>query len=130
MTKLPGILSGLMLVLFVQNISFAQTKKKDDKFPTYDQIRGNKAETVDYVSPAGGEWQRVKRDVVVSPYFNAFSFPEDSVIYYLNGKKVKSKKKAEKELDEKSLNIENVSVGEVGENGKRMIRIDYEPRKD
>ncbi|WAC11953.1 hypothetical protein [Dyadobacter pollutisoli] len=130
MTKLSGILLGLMLVLFVQNISFAQTKKKDDNFPTYDQIRGNKAETVDYVSPAGGEWLRIKRDVVVSPYFNAFSFPDDSVTYYLNGKKVKSKKKAEKELEEKSMNVEKVSVGPIEDNGKRIVRIDYEPRKD
>jgi hypothetical protein len=130
MKKLSGILSGLMLLVFVQNISFAQTKKKDDNFPTYDQIRGNKEETVDYVSPAGGEWIRVKRDVVVSPYFNAFNYPDDSVTYYLNGKKVKGRKKAEKELDERSLNIENVSVGPVGENGKRIVRIDYEPRKD
>jgi hypothetical protein len=130
MKKLSGILSGLMLLVFVQNISFAQTKKKDDNFPTYDQIRGNKAETVDYVSPAGGEWIRVKRDVVVSPYFNAFNYPDDSVTYYLNGKKVKGRKRAEKELEVKSLNIENVSVGEVGGNGKRIIRIDYEPRKD
>lgn len=114
----------------MRNVSFAQTKKKDDNFPTYDQIRGNRAETVDYVSPAGGEWIRVKRDVVVSPYFNAFSFPDDSVTYYLNGKKVKGKKKAEKELEEKSMNVENVSVGPVEDNGKRIIRIDYKPKKD
>jgi hypothetical protein len=122
-------LSMSMLVLLIQNICFAQNKK-DDNFPTYEQIRGNKAETVDYVSQGGGSWFVVKREVTAASYFGAFSYPAETSVYYLNGKKVKDKKQAEKEIEEKSLNVENVSIGPVERDGKRVIRIDYVPKEN
>lgn len=101
-----------------------------DNFPTYEQIRGNKHETVDYVHPNGGSWTIVKRTVTASSYLDAFSYPEGTAVHFLNGRKMKRKKRAEKELDEKGGMVESVSIGPVESNGKRIIRIDYEIRKD
>lgn len=129
MKKITRI-SGLMLLLSLLSFGISAQNSRKDHFPTYEQIRGNRAETIDYVSPGGDSWTVVKRETVVSPYFNAFNYPEGSAIYYLNGKKLKSKKSAEKELNDKCENLESVSIGPPEANGKRIIRIDYESKKN
>jgi sulfur carrier protein ThiS len=107
-----------------------QNKKKDDSFPTYEQIRGNKEETVDYVSPYGSKTWTVVAKQTYKPYLNAFGYGEDSVVYVLNGKRVKSRRKAEFEINRKDIRVERVSIGEVGKAGKRIIEIDYAPFKE
>jgi hypothetical protein len=119
----------LLALLLVISCQVSAQKSKTDTFPTYEQIRGNKAETFDYVGPGGNSWTVVRREMVVSPYFNAFTYPEGSAVYYLNGKRMKSKKRAEQELNEKCGNVESVSIGPVETNGKRIIRIDYEVKR-
>lgn len=110
---------------------FAQNKKKGDSFPTYEQIRGNKKETVDYVVPRGqGAVTLVPRETVPKTLRGAFTYDEDSVTYILNGRKVRNKKKAENEVNRTDIRIDRVSVGEVGKDGKRVIEIDYEPFKE
>jgi hypothetical protein len=121
---------GLLFLLLLISYQVSAQKSKKDTFPTYEQIRGNKAETFDYVGPGGSSWTVVKGEMVASPYLNAFNYPEGSAVYYLNGKRMKSKKRAEKELEEKCGNVESVSIGPVETNSKRIIRIDYEEKKN
>ena len=120
----------LLFLLLVISYQVSAQKSKKDTFPTYEQIRGNKAETFDYVSPGGNSWTVVKREMVVSPYFNAFTYPEGSAVYYLKGRRMKSRKRAQQELNEKCGNVESVSIGPVESDGKRIIRIDYEAKKN
>ncbi|MCE6990930.1 hypothetical protein [Dyadobacter sp. CY323] len=112
------------------NDAFSQRQKKGDAFPTYEQIRGDKKETVDYVAPRSqGSVGVIPRYTVRDHHLGAFTYQEDSVTYILNGRKVKSKKKAEYEVNRKDVRIERVSIGEVGKDGKRIVEIDYEPFK-
>jgi hypothetical protein len=121
---------GLLFLMLLISYQVSAQKSEKDTFPTYEQIRGNKAETCDYVGPGGNSWTVVRREMVASPYLNAFTYPEGRAVYYLNGKKMKSKKRAEQELNEKCGNVESVSIGPVETGGKRIIRIDYEEKKN
>jgi hypothetical protein len=114
--------------------SQAQRKENIERFPTYEEIRGNKKEINDFVVPSTlntGYEPIVAKTVVLDKYWNAFNYLADSTVYYLNGKQAKSQKSAKKELNGQSLEIERVSIGAVGSNGKREIEIDYrvKPRK-
>lgn len=133
-TYLAGISALLLLTLFVSDAS-AQKAKRDDKFPTYEQIRGNRKQIYDYVEPVQvlnsnpiGEVDKPTR-TLISRHHSPFSFPADSTTYYLNGKKSKSQKVAEAELLEKAGSVERVVIGEVNQKGRRVIEIDYEPKK-
>lgn len=128
MNKALRNLTGLLLLALTLTPVFAQSQK--DRFPTYEQIRGNKEETVDYVHPNGGSWTVVRRKMPASRYLDAFSYPDKAALYFLNGRKMKNKKSAEKELRENGGTVESVSIGPVESNGKRIIRIDYEVVKD
>ncbi|MCE7065403.1 hypothetical protein [Dyadobacter sp. CY326] len=117
--------------------ALAQAKKKDS-FPTYEQIRGNKSETYDFVAPqnvrsgaphsvpATSEFHLIKRSIVTEHGFDVFGYPQDSVLYFLNGRKEKNAERAEKEIRTKSKNIRDISIGAMDAKGKRTIRIDYD----
>jgi len=122
----------VLVSLFFWNLedTFAQKSKKQDTFPTYEQIRGNRNEIYDFVDPRAAAAGQKPAYKVISPYYDAFNYPADSTTYYLNGRKVKNKKVAEAQVKEKAGNIERVMVGEVDESGMRVIEIDYEPKKE
>lgn len=120
----------VVLVGLTTSASYSQAQPKDniERFPTYEEIRGNKKEINDFVAPptlnVGYEPTTVKT-VILDRYWNAFNYLADSTVYYLNGKQAKSQKNAKKELDRQSAEIKRVSIGAVGSNGKREIEIDY-----
>ncbi|WP_439556853.1 hypothetical protein [Dyadobacter sp.] len=133
-TYLAGIFALLILTFLVPDTS-AQKARKDEAFPTYEQIRGNRKQIYDYVEPVqfsnGNPIGEVDKptQTLISRHHSPFSFPADSTTYYLNGKKSKSQKVAEAELLEKAGNVERVMIGEVDKKGRRVIEIDYEPKK-
>lgn len=126
----------VMLVSTFISVS-AQTKKKDT-FPTYEQIRGNKSEIYDFVTPQSvtanptsavpetGKYSLTKRSMVTEHGFDVFGYPKDSVTYILNGRNEKNAKRAESEIRMKSKNITDISIGAVDGRGRRVVRIDYE----
>ncbi|KQS33305.1 hypothetical protein [Dyadobacter sp. Leaf189] len=124
----------LAAILYVPKAN-AQKSKKGDSFPTYEQIRGDRREIFDHVAPVQVVDQNVAGETgklhvpVTLRRFDAFGYPPDSTIYYLNGRKIKSQKAAEAELREKAGNVERVSIGEVDKKGMRVIEIDYELKK-
>ncbi|MCF0054006.1 hypothetical protein LXM25_28290 [Dyadobacter sp. LJ53] len=91
-----------LVVLFVSTLHSlcAQTKKKD-AFPTYEQIRGNKSEIYDFVTPQSvpanptstvpksGKYTLTKRSIVTEHGFDLFGYPQDSVTYILIDYEVK-----------------------------------------
>lgn len=125
------IFRGIAFVLALLTLaSCARTQGRKDTghFPTYDEIRGNKAETVDFVAPrALSDGYIVPPSAIVKrdKYWNAFNYPADSTTYYLNGRKAKSQKTARKELDQQPTVIERVMIGAVAADGTREIEIDY-----
>jgi hypothetical protein len=128
------ILNALLMVLVILTNCIAQKKKDSSHFPTYEEIRGNKNEIIDYVAPrkASNDYgQVITETMILDKYWNAFNYSADSTVYYLNGKQVKSQKDAKKELDERSVKIERVAIGAVRLNGKRDVEIDYQlkPKK-
>ncbi|WP_031526273.1 hypothetical protein [Dyadobacter crusticola] len=124
----------LFLLLFAADAE-AQKARKDDSFPTYEQIRGNRREIYDYVAPVQVSNRNDIHEIgpptvrLISRHYNAFSYPADSTIYFLNGRKIKNQKTAEAELRQKAGNVERVMIGAVDEKGMRVIEIDYEPKK-
>jgi hypothetical protein len=125
----------LFLLLNSQNVHAQKKVKKGEQFPTYEQIRGNRHETYDYVAPralvnsnSGQEWDKPNLQRI-SRFYNAFEYPDDSTTYYLNGGKVKNRKIAEAKLKEEAANVDRVMIGAVDEKGMRIIEIDYEPKK-
>ena len=129
----------ILIIVFTGTFHFlsAQTKKKES-FPTYEQIRGNKSEIYDFVSPQNapgnptaavpetGKLTVTKRSIVTDHKFDLFGYPQDSVTYILNGRKEKNAKRAETEIRTKSRNITDISIGAVDAKGMRVVRIDYE----
>lgn len=111
-----------------------QPKDNFERFPAYGEIGGHKKEINDFVAPPmlnAGCVPTVVKTVILDRYWNAFNYLAESTVYYLNGKQAKSQKNVKKELDQQSVEIERVSIGAVGSNGKREIEIDYRvrPRK-
>jgi hypothetical protein len=127
-STLSIILTAFLMVFMIFTSCIAQSKKVNSHFPTYEEIRGNKREVNDFVEPRtlNDDYQPVlTKTIQVDKYWNAFNYPANSTVYYLNGKQVKSQKDAKKELDEQSAGIERVSIGAVNPNGKREVEIDY-----
>ncbi|MCF2503332.1 hypothetical protein L0663_08090 [Dyadobacter sp. CY107] len=134
--KCPYSIIIIMLTSTTQLV-FAQIKKKNS-FPTYEQIRGNKSETYDFVAPQSiqanptsavpetGKYTLIKRSIVTEHGFDVFGYPKDSVTYILNGRKERDAKRAEMEIRTKSRNITDISIGAMDGRGRRVIRIDYE----
>lgn len=123
------ISSALLMALAILTNCIAQNKKDSSHFPTYEEIKGNRSETIDYVAPrklSNDDQPVITKTLTVDKYWNAFNYPADSTVYYLNGKQVKSLKAAKKELDERSVNIERVAIGAAGPKGMREVEIDYQ----
>lgn len=123
------ILNALLMVLLILTNCIAQKKKDSSHSPTYEEIRGNKNEIIDYVTPrkASNDYRQVITEtMILDKYWNAFKYSADSTLYYLNGKQVRSQKDAKKELDKRSVKIERVAIGAVRLNGKRDVEIDYQ----
>ncbi|WP_353721867.1 hypothetical protein [Dyadobacter sp. 676] len=104
----------------------------DGHSPAYEQIRLDPAHMNDLVVPQTMQGDFLPRAssysvIMKSQYFGAFDFPADSVSYFLNGKRIKNKKRAEKEIKENAESVERVSIGEAGPDGRREIEIDYNP---
>ncbi|NIJ55231.1 hypothetical protein [Dyadobacter arcticus] len=130
MKSISSIISNaLFMVLTILTNCIAQNKKDSSHFPTYEEIRGNKSEIIDYVAPhkSSSDYQQAINETrILDRYWNAFNYPADSTVYYLNGRQIKSEKEAKKELDKRSAKIERVVIGAVGTNGKREVEIDYQ----
>ena len=97
------ISSALLMVLAILTNCIAQNKKDSSHFPTYEEIKGNRSETIDYVAPrklSNDDQPVITKTLTVDKYWNAFNYPADSTVYYLNGKQVKSLKAAKKELED------------------------------
>ncbi|MCF0074524.1 hypothetical protein LZD49_28825 [Dyadobacter sp. CY261] len=107
--------------------------KKGDHFPTYEEMR---AKGVDIYSPTISrnpdgllpDGQQSVRIIRIPSYQGAFELPADSVVYFLNNRKVKSQKKAKKEIEAMAEDVGQISIGDVGPGGKRAVRIEYVPR--
>jgi hypothetical protein len=135
MKTLAFIFSLLFLLLNLPDVHAQKKVKKGEQFPTYEQIRGNKQETYDYVAPrtvvnnnSTQEWDKPNLQRI-SRFYNAFEYPDDSTTYYLNGRKIKNRKIAEAKLKEEAANVDRVMIGAVDEKGMRIIEIDYELKK-
>ena len=129
-TRSLFILRGmaLLVLLILANCTGRQVRKDKGHFPTYEQIRGNKSETVDFFAPptiSNGDVAAASTIVRRDRYWNAFNYPADSTIYYLNGRKAKNQRAARKELDQKTIIVERVMIGAVATDGTREIEIDY-----
>jgi hypothetical protein len=127
-STLSIISTAFLMVFIIFTSCIAQSKKAKSRFPKYEEIRGNKGEINDFIEPRtlNNDYKPVlTKTIQVDKYWNAFNYPANSTVYYLNGKQVKSQKDAKKELDEQSASIERVSVGAVNPNGKRDVEIDY-----
>jgi hypothetical protein len=126
----------VLALLTLASCARTQGRKDAGYFPTYEEIRGNKAETVDFVAPrtlSNGYVAPPSAIVKLDKYWNAFNYPADSTTYYLNGRKAKSQKTARKELDQQPTVVKRVMIGAVAADGTREIEIDYHvkpPSKD
>ncbi len=105
-----------LLVLSALNscVLFAQTNQKT--FPDYEDIKPKTNEIVDHP------------DSRVASYtirFDPFSYPADSVIYYLNGKRYRNVRKAKRELGQKGVIIEGFSNRKDAGHAKRVISVQY-----
>ncbi|NIJ52214.1 hypothetical protein FHS68_001370 [Dyadobacter arcticus] len=100
MKSISSIISNaLLMVLAILTNCIAQNKKDSSHFPRYEEIRGNKSEIIDYVAPrkSSSDYQQVITETrILDRYWNAFNYPADSTVYYLNGRQVKSKRKPKK----------------------------------
>lgn len=106
----------------------AQSKKNSSHFPSYEEVRGNKKEIIDFVAlqtSSNDNQPVVKKTIQVDKYWNAFNYPAGSTVYSLHNKEVKNQKAAKKESDERSVDIERVSIGAVEPKGKHEVEIDY-----
>ncbi|OIN60726.1 hypothetical protein [Arsenicibacter rosenii] len=110
-----------LLVLSVSGSSllFAQTNR--NAFPDYKDIRPGHGEIVDH--PAG-------RQSGYSIRFDPFSYPPDSVIYYLNGKRYRNARKAKRKLGQKGVVIEGFSNKKQSGSAKRVISIAYSVKSE
>jgi hypothetical protein len=132
-TILSTISGAFLMVLVIFTNCIAQSKKDSSHLPTYKEVKGNTKEIFDFVAPRtlSNNYEPIStEEIKVDKYWNAFNYPADSTLYYLNGKQVKSQKAAKKELDERSVTIERVSIGEVGPMGKREVEIDYQVKPE
>lgn len=110
------LITPALLLLFVTGSPalFAQTNQKT--FPDYEDIKPKHGELVDH--PAG-------RKSAYSIRFDPFSYPADSVIYYLNGKRYRNVRKAKRELGQKGVVVEGFSNKKEAGAAKRVISIQY-----
>ena len=116
------ILTTLTLLAISYGL-YGQSKNDSEPFPTYQQIKPASSEIIDYVSKQGKSEYR--KEIV----FNLFDNPEGTVIYFLNGKKIKDSKRAKELVYQEGNHINEISVENLSSDGKRVIRINYSTKK-
>ncbi|GAB3947441.1 hypothetical protein GCM10028805_19700 [Spirosoma harenae] len=98
-------------------------KTENESFPTYQQIKPDHAEIIDFAPSRGTSGQVVMstRRVPV----NLFDYPEKTVTYLLNGKPTMNAKYAKEVLNKKGTQVERINIHEPSPDGKRTIEIEY-----
>ncbi|GAB2541516.1 hypothetical protein GCM10027085_35690 [Spirosoma aerophilum] len=117
----------LSFLLLCQSKSiYGQSKQQTEPFPTYQQIRpaGQKVEIFDYVP------QQLNKEVIQQKIiFKLFDYPEGEVIYFLNGKKTTNEDEAKTIIYQNGNKINSIGITEPTTDVKRIITIDFTPKK-
>ncbi|QHV94921.1 immunoglobulin domain-containing family protein [Spirosoma endbachense] len=117
-----------MLTFTSRYNSYAQAKKQENSFPTYQQIKPKDSEIIDQVSPPSSStiYSRIINTSSARFPLNLFDYPAGTVTYYLNNQPTTDVKYVKEVLNNKSISVETISVDKPTEDGKRIIRIRYE----
>ncbi|HLL93657.1 MAG TPA: hypothetical protein VK404_01675 [Spirosoma sp.] len=117
------LLVSVFTLILLNHSAFGQTQKTKEPFPSYTQIKPQKADIVDHISPtyvSPDGTVRVEKTVI-----NLFDYPTGTVTYILNGKSSTDVDSVKQVVSEKWKDIESISVGKPDPAGKRVIEINY-----
>lgn len=119
-----------LIVAFARITLYGQSIKQEVSFPTYQQIKPTTSEIVDYVSPRGSLPADVQNLLQARiNQTNLFDYPAGTVTYILNNQPTTDVEYVKQVLDNKSISIESVLIGQPDDNQKRTIRIEYRARE-
>jgi hypothetical protein len=113
------LLICVFTLILLNHTGFGQSQKLKEPFPSYAQIKPQKADIFDYASP-NGTVIMVEKKVI-----NLFDYPKGTVTYILNGKTTTDVNYVKQVLSGKGKDIESVSVGKPDQMGKRVIEVKY-----